>query len=113
MKALTTQLSVVLLALALGACSSDKAKEGNPRDNFVGEWKSDDTNSQTHTRIRRVGDNFYIHEGLNDLQGVYDSTAQAIMIDNGEKKVPVKYLPETGQILVSGGSHDAKFSRVK
>ena len=106
---------VVLLAGTLGSCGSDqpKAPEVNPRDQFLGEWKSDDTNSQTHTVIRRKGDTFFIHEGLNDLTGTYDSTAQAIMIDNGLKKVPVKYLSETGQLLVTGGSRDAKFSRVK
>jgi len=109
------QALVLSLACTLGSCGSDKPKapEVNPRDQFLGEWKSDDTNSQTHTVIRRKGDTFFIHEGLNDLMGTYDSTAQAIMIDNGVKNVPVKYLPETGQLLVSGGSRDAKFSRVK
>ncbi|MDO7849663.1 hypothetical protein Q5H92_25090 [Hymenobacter sp. M29] len=115
MKTWTERLLMVLLIGAVGACAPDKpkAQDVNPRDHFVGEWKSDDTNSQTHTRIQRSGDNFFIHEGLNDLTGIYDSTAQAIMIDNGVKKIPVKYLPETDQILVSGGSRDAKFSRVK
>jgi len=109
------QALVVLLAATMGSCGLDKPKapEVNPRDQFLGEWKSDDTNSLTHTVIRRKGDNYFIHEGLNDLVGIYDSTAQAIMIDNGEKKVPVKYLPATDQILVTGGSQDAKFSRVK
>ncbi|MDO7853608.1 hypothetical protein [Hymenobacter convexus] len=109
------QALLIALIGMMGSCGPDKPKtpEGNPRDKFVGEWKSDDTNSQTHTRIQRSGDNFFIHEGLNDLTGIYDSTAQAIMIDNGVKKVPVKYLPATDQILVTGGSRDAKFSRVK
>jgi hypothetical protein len=111
----TKQVLLVLLTGAMTSCGLDKSKVSviNPRDQFVGEWKSDDTNSQTHTHIRRTGDTFFIHEGLNDLTGVYDSTARAIMIDNGVKKVPVKYLPETDQILVTGGSQDAKFSRVK
>ncbi|UOE35960.1 hypothetical protein MTP16_10020 [Hymenobacter monticola] len=115
MNAWAQRALVVLLAGTMVSCGSDKPKapEVNPRDQFLGEWKSDDTNSQTHTVIRRKGDTFFIHEGLNDLTGIYDSTAQVIMIDNGIKKVPVKYLPETSQLLVSGGSRDAKFSRVK
>ncbi|MBF9143771.1 hypothetical protein [Hymenobacter properus] len=115
MNAWAKQALVVLLAGAMGSCGSDKPKaaEANPRDLFLGEWKSDDTNSTTHTVIRRKGDTYFIHEGLNDLTGIYDSTAQVIMIDNGVNKVPVKYLPETGQLLVTGGSRDAKFSRVK
>ena len=106
---------MVSLVGTMGSCGLDKPKapETNPRDLFLGEWKSDDTNSTTHTVIRRKGDTYFIHEGLNDLTGTYDSTAQVIMIDNGLKKVPVKYLPATGQLLVTGGSRDAKFSRVK
>ena len=115
MTAWIKQVLLVSLVGTMVSCGLNKprAPEGNARDKFVGEWKSDDTNSQTHTRIQRSGDNFFIHEGLNDLTGIYDSTAQAIMIDNGVKKVPVKYLSETDQILVTGGSRDAKFSRVK
>lgn len=113
MKAFATRLLVVVLGWAVAACSTETTKEVDTRDRFVGEWKSADTNSQTHTKIKRSGDNFFIHEGLNDLVGAYDASLTSVMIDNGTKKVAVKYLPETDQIMVTGGSREAKFSRVK
>ena len=106
--------AVVLLGM-VSACAPE-AKDSaasDPRDKFVGEWKSADTNAETHTYIRRTENNFFIHEGQQDLVGAYDSTTQSILIDNGVKKVPVRYLAETDQISVTGGSRDAKFSRVK
>ncbi|MBD2721473.1 MULTISPECIES: hypothetical protein [Hymenobacter] len=114
MKTLVGRLLAVLLIGLVGACGPQKPKvEADMRDNFVGEWKSADTNAQTHTRIKRTGDTFYIHEGINDLVGTYDPNVESIMIDNGVKKVPVKYLPETDQLLITGGQREAKFSRVK
>jgi hypothetical protein len=115
MKALVVRLLVVVLGGTAGACGPEKPKEPevDARERFVGEWKSADTNAQTHTKIKHVGDTYYIHEGMNDLVATYDPMTEWIIIDNGVKKVAVKYLPETDQILVTGGMREAKFSRVK
>jgi hypothetical protein len=115
MKALIVRLLAVALGGAVGACGPEKAKEAevDPREVFVGEWKSADTNAETHTTIKHQGDTYYIHEGKVDLTATYDPMTEYIMIDNGVKKVAVKYLPETDQLLVTGGMRDAKFSRVK
>ncbi|WP_210521496.1 hypothetical protein [Hymenobacter terricola] len=113
MKVLVARLLVVLLFMAGSACTTEAKKEIDPRDKFVGEWKSADTNAETHTYIKRTGDTFYIHEGQQDLVAAYDEATKSLVIDNGVKKVPVHYLPATDQIMVTGGSRDAKFSRVK
>ncbi|MBF9223161.1 hypothetical protein [Hymenobacter ruricola] len=115
MKALALRGLVVSLVWAATACGSEppKEQEVDARDRFVGEWKSADTNSQTHTFIKRSGDTFFIHEGKQDIEGTYDAATQCVMIQNEVKKVPVKYLPETDQLLITGGSREARFSRVK
>jgi hypothetical protein len=116
MKAFAARLLVVLLVGAVSACGPEKKKDidmTDPRDKFVGEWKSADTNAETHTYIKRSNNSFFIHEGQQDIVGTYDEVNKTIIIDNGTKKVPVIYLPETDQIRVTGGSRDAKFSRVK
>lgn len=114
MKAIAARLLAVLLVAGVGSCSPEAKKEAeiDPREKFVGEWKSADTNAETHTYIKRTGDTFYIHEGQQDLVGAYDAASQSVLIDNGVKKVPVRYLSSTDQIMVTGGSREAKFSRV-
>lgn len=114
MKAIAARLLAVLVVAGMGACSTEAKKEAevDTREKFVGEWKSADTSAETHTYIKRTGDTFYIHEGQQDLVGAYDAASQSVLIDNGVKKVPVRYLPATDQILVTGGSREAKFSRV-
>lgn len=114
-KTLAARLSVVMLAGLLAACGAETPKEADVdyRQQFVGEWKSADTNAETHTYIKRTGDTFYIHEGQQDIVGTYDEATKSVLIDNGEKKVPVAYVPETDQLLITGGSKTARFARVK
>lgn len=114
MKAFSALVLAVSMLGSVSACSTEAKKEVevDTRDKFVGEWESADAKAETHTYIKRTDNQFFIHEGQQDLVGNYDEATKSILIDNGEKKVPVSYLPETDQIMVTGGSHDAKFSRV-
>lgn len=98
---------IILLVLAVSACATDY------RDKFVGEWKSVNTGSAVHTSIKRSGDNFFITEGKQDLVGTYDEATKSMLVDNGSKKVPVLYMPDTDEIIVSAAGKSAKFSRVK
>ena len=107
MKVWGPRLLIVLLLLAVSACTT------NFRDKFVGEWKSVNTGSEVHTFIKRSGDNFFITEGKQDLVGTYDETTKSMLIDNGSQKVPVLYMPDTDEIMISAVGKSAKFSRVK
>lgn len=115
MKALTVRLLGVVLLGAVSACSPEKKKEidmSDPRDKFVGEWKSADSNAETHTYIKRLNNTFFIHEGRQDIEGTYDEVTKSILINNGVKKVPVHYVPEKDLIVVDGDNKKATFSRV-
>ena len=107
MKAFAARFLIVLFGCAVVACAKDA------RDQFVGEWKSATTNAETHTFIKRSGDDFFITEGKQDLVGKYDEATKSLLIDNGTRKVPVLYIPDTDQIVVSAGGKSARFSRVK
>jgi hypothetical protein len=108
MKAVAARLLLVWLGWAAVACATDDA-----RDKFVGERKSVTADAGIHTFIKRSGNNFFINEGKQDLVGTYDEANKSIIIDNGTRKVPVLYIPETDEIVVSAGGNSAKFSRVK
>ena len=107
MKAIAVRVLLVLVCWAAVACAKDS------RDQFVGEWKSATTDAEAHTFIKRSGDDFFITEGKQDLVGKYDEATKSVLIDNGTRKVPVLYIPDTDEIVVSAGGKSAKFARVK
>lgn len=107
MKAIAARCFTILACWAMVACGKDT------RDQFVGEWKSATTDAETHTFIKRSGDDFFISEGKQDLVGKYDEATKSLLIDNGTRKVPVLYIPESDQIVVSAGGKSARFTRVK
>ncbi|MDB5235833.1 MAG: hypothetical protein JWR44_2826 [Hymenobacter sp.] len=109
MKAVVARLLVVLLFLTASACSTST----DVREKFVGEWKSVNADTGTHTFIRRTGDNYFITEGKQDLVATYQDSIKGLIIDNGTRKVPVLYIQDTDEIVVSAGGKSAKFSRVK
>ena len=109
MKAFAARLLVVLLFLVAAGCSNST----DIREKFVGEWKSVNADTGTHTFIRRTGDNYFITEGKQDLVATYQDSVKGLVIDNGTRKVPVLYIQETDEIMVSAGGKSAKFSRVK
>lgn len=107
MKVLAARFFMVVACWAMVACAKDA------RDEFVGVWRSSTTDAEAQTTIKRTGDDYFINEGKQDLVGKYDAATKSILIDNGTQKVPVLYLPETDEIMVSAGDRSAKFKRVK
>ena len=79
----------------------------------MGEWKNAATNAEAHTFIKRSGDDFFIPEGKQDLAGKYSEATRSALIDNGTRKVPVLYVLDTNEIVVSAGGKSGKFARAK
>ena len=45
--------------------------------------------------------------------GKYNEATRSVLINNGTRKVPVLYVPDTNEIVVSAGGKSEKFTRVK
>ena len=79
----------------------------------MGEWENAATDAGTHTFIKRSGDDFFITEGKQDLVGKYNEATRSVLIDNLTREVPVLYIPDINEIVVSAGGKSEKFTRVK
>ena len=79
----------------------------------MGEWENAATDAEMHTFIKRSGDDFFITEGKQDLVGKYSEATRSVLIDNLTREVPVLYVPDTNEIVVSAGGKSEKFTRVK
>ena len=79
----------------------------------MGEWKNAATDAEAYTLIKRSGDDFFITEGKQDLVGKYNEATRSVLIDDEIRKVPVLYVPDTNEIVVSAGGKSEKFTRVK
>ena len=45
--------------------------------------------------------------------GKYSEATRSVLIDNVTREVPVLYVPDTNEIVVSAGGKSGKFTRVK
>jgi hypothetical protein len=45
--------------------------------------------------------------------GKYNEATRSVLIDDEIRKVPVLYVPDTNEIVVSAGGKSEKFTRVK
>ena len=79
----------------------------------MGEWKNAATDAEARTFIKRSGDDFFITERKQDLVSKYNEATRSVLINNGTRKVPVLYVPDTNEIVVSAGGKSEKFTRVK
>ena len=79
----------------------------------MGEWENAATDAEMHTFIKRSGDDFFITEGKQDLVGKYNEVTGSVLIDNLTREVPVLYVPDINEIVVSAGGKSEKFTRVK
>ena len=79
----------------------------------MGERRNTATGAEAHTFVKRSGDNFFVTEGKQGLVGKYNEATKSGLIDNGARKVPVRYVPDTNEIVVSAGGKNGKFARVK
>ena len=79
----------------------------------MGEWKNAAIDAEAHTFIERSGDDFFITEGKQDPVGKYDEVTGSVLIDNLTREVPVLYVPDINEIVVSAGGKSEKFTRVK
>ncbi|GAB2706862.1 hypothetical protein GCM10011495_21630 [Hymenobacter frigidus] len=70
----------------------------------MGEWKNAATDAEVHT---------FITEGKQDLVSKYNEATRSVLIDDEIRKVPVLYVPDTNEIVVSAGGKSEKFTRVK
>jgi len=70
----------------------------------VGEWKNAATDAEART---------FITEGKQDLVGKYNEATRSVLIDDEIRKVPVLYVADTNEIVVSAGGKSEKFTRVK
>ncbi|KAA5541996.1 hypothetical protein [Adhaeribacter rhizoryzae] len=96
--------------------SAETAKE-EPNDdtrdyaeNFVGEWKSVESEERNHMVFTRNGENFIMKEGDKTVPAVYDKESKVIKINAG---VPfdVMYLENENMLLVTGGGKYTKVTR--
>ena len=70
----------------------------------MGEWKNAATDAEART---------FITEGKQDLVSKYNEATRSVLINNGTRKIPVLYVPDTNEIVVSAGGKGEKFTRVK
>jgi hypothetical protein len=106
LKAFRVNTLFFLLLCFVGACSS------NTSDKFLGEWKSADFKEPVS--IKRTGENYILtQKGQPELLATYDADAKRLMIDAGSARVPVIYLADTDEILMSSAVRSTRFSRVK
>jgi len=71
-------------------------------ENFVGEWKSVESEERNHMIFTRNGENFIMQEGDKTVPAVYDKDNKVIKINAG---VPfdIMYLENEDMLLVTGG----------
>ena len=79
----------------------------------MSEWKNAATDTEAHTFIERSGDDFFITEGKQYLVGKYNEATRSVLIDTLTREVPVLYVPDINEIVVSAGGKSEKFTRVK
>jgi len=79
-------------------------------ENFVGEWKSVDSEERNHMIFTRNGENFIMQEGDKTVPAVYDKDSKVIKINAG---VPfdIMYLENENMLLVTGGGKYTKVTR--
>ncbi|GEO05516.1 hypothetical protein AAE02nite_31800 [Adhaeribacter aerolatus] len=112
----------ILLAL-LSACSSgtektDSGQSSNPdqerppispyKDNFIGEWKSVQSEGRDHAIITRNGNNFLIQQGKKTVPGVWDEENNIIRLNIGVP-MDIMYIEKEDMIVFGNGG---KYSRV-
>ena len=112
----------ILLAL-LSACSSgtektDSGQSSNPEqerppissyeDNFIGEWKSVQSEGRDHAIIIRNGNNFLIQQGKKTVPGVWDEENNIIRLNIGVP-MDIMYIEKEDMIVFGNGG---KYSRV-
>jgi hypothetical protein len=112
----------ILLSL-LSACSSgtentSSGQSSNPdqeispissyEDNFIGEWKSVQSEGRDHAIITRNGNNFLIQQGKKTIPGVWDEENNIIRLNIGVP-MDIMYIEKEDMIVFGNGG---KYSRV-
>lgn len=127
--------AILLFCLLLSACSGNSdapATVANPGDspaekvgagkpvtkplpasyeaNFIGEWKSLESEKRDLMVIIPNGDNFVIQEGEDVIPGIYNKGSKTIRMNVGAP-LDIMYLEKEDMIVVSGGGKYRRISR--
>ncbi len=77
-------------------------------DNFIGEWKSVQSEGRDHAIITRNGKNFLIQQGKKTVPGIWDEENNIIRLNVGVP-MDIMYIEKEDMIVFGGGG---KYRRV-
>lgn len=79
-------------------------------DNFIGEWKSVQSEGRDHTIITRNGKNFLIQQGKKTVPGIWDEENNIIRLNVGVP-MDIMYIEKEDMIVFGGGGKYRRISK--